>query len=279
MLAVIDFIKKWGVIMLKHVVAAIQMNCELGNKEGNLLKAQTLIKQALEQQATLIVLPELFNTGYRVEDQDWQYAETIPGETTSYLQRIATQHDITIIGCILERGEIEGMIFDTAFVIAKNGILGKYRKTHLWDQENLRFTRGDTLSVIQKGDLKMGLQICYEIGFPEGARLLTLQGANLLIYPSAFSEKRYYVWDTASKARAIENGCFVIAANRSGIEKQSTNFGGKSRIIDPQGNVLIEATKEDECIVATIDIQQVIQQRREVPYLRDLNKVLFYPSL
>lgn len=279
MLAVIDFIKKWGVIMLKHVVAAIQMNCALGNKDGNLQKAKTLIEQALEQHATFIVLPELFNTGYRVEEQDWQYAETIPGETTSYLQRIATQHDITIIGCILERGEIEGMIFDTAFVIAKNGVLGKYRKTHLWNQENLRFTRGDTLSVIQKGDLKMGLQICYEIGFPEGARILTLQGANMLIYPSAFGEKRYYVWDTASKARAIENGCFVIAANRSGIEKQSTYFGGKSRIIDPQGNVLIEATQEDECIVATIDIQRVIQQRREVPYLRDLNKVLFYPSL
>ena len=69
---------------LKHVVAAIQMNCELGNKEGNLQKAQTFIAQALEQQATLIVLPELFNIGYRVEEQDWQYAETIPGETTEF---------------------------------------------------------------------------------------------------------------------------------------------------------------------------------------------------
>jgi predicted amidohydrolase len=263
---------------LKHVVAAIQMNCELGNKEGNLQKAQTLIAQALEQQATLIVLPELFNTGYRVEEQDWQYAETIPGETTEFLQRIATQHDVTIIGCILERGEIEGTIFDTAIVIAKNGVLGKYRKTHLWDQENLRFNKGDELSIIQKGNLKMGLQICYEIGFPEGARILTLQGANILVYPSAFGEQRYYVWETASKARAIENGCFVIAANRSGVEKQSTHFGGKSRIIDPQGKVLVEAVLEDECIVATIDLQQVIQQRREVPYLRDLNKAVFRPS-
>ncbi|UED81569.1 carbon-nitrogen hydrolase family protein [Lysinibacillus sp. CD3-6] len=263
---------------LKHVVAAIQMNCELGNKEGNLQKAQTLIAQALEQQATLIVLPELFNTGYRVEEQDWQYAETIPGETTEFLQRMATQHEVKIIGCILERGEIEGTIFDTAFVIAKNGILGKYRKTHLWDQENLRFNRGDALAVIHQEDLKIGLQICYEIGFPEGARILTLQGANVLIYPSAFGEQRYYIWDTASKARAIENGCYVIAANRSGIEKQSTQFGGKSRIIDPQGKVLVEAVQEDECIVATIDLQRVIQQRREVPYLRDLNKAIFHPS-
>lgn len=263
---------------LKHVVAAVQMNCELCNKAGNLQKAQMLIEQALEQQATLIVLPELFNTGYRVEEQDWQYAETIPGETTDYLQRIATQHDVTMIGCILERGEIEGTIFDTAFVITKNGILGKYRKTHLWDQENIRFNRGDALSVIHKDDLKIGLQICYEIGFPEGARILTLQGANILVYPSAFGEKRYYVWDIASRARAIENGCFVIAANRSGSEKQSTHFGGKSRIIDPQGNVLAEAVQEDECIVATINLQRVIQQRREVPYLRDLNKAVFHPS-
>jgi len=94
---------------LKHVVAAIQMNCELGNKEGNLQKAQTFIAQALEQQATLIVLPELFNIGYRVEEQDWQFAETIPGETTEFLQRMATQHNVMIIGCILERGEIENI--------------------------------------------------------------------------------------------------------------------------------------------------------------------------
>ncbi|SSS89070.1 amidohydrolase [Acinetobacter baumannii] len=117
------------------------------------------------------------------------------------------------------------------------------------------------------------------MGFPEGARILALKGADLIIYPSAFGEERYYAWDIATKARALENGCYVIAANRTGIEKGETIFGGHSRILDPKGNILAEATKENEVIVTEIDMNKVSEQRKTIPYLRDLNNEIVIREL
>lgn len=255
-------------------VAAIQMNCTLGDKKENTKKASSLIHEAVKQGAKLIILPELFNTGYRVEEKDLELAETIPGETTAWLEEICKRNNTYIVGCILEKCPVNGVIFDTGVVVGPDGLIGSYRKTHLWDKENIRFTKGSEFQVFELGFARLGVQICYEIGFPEGSRSLTLRGADIIAYPSAFGKERIYAWDLASRSRALENGVFVIASNRTGIEKNETEFGGKSRIVDPTGKVLAEASLTDEVIMSEIDLGFVPVQRRKIPYLRDLNRQL-----
>lgn len=254
-------------------VAAIQMNCSLGNKQENLAKAKKLVGQAIQQGAKLIVLPELFNTGYRVEENDLDLAESIPGYTTDWMSEISAKSGIYLVGCILEKGQTEGLVFDTAVVVGPDGVIGSYRKIHLWDTENTRFAKGEEFPVFDLGFARLGMQICYEVGFPEGARILTLNGADIVVYPSAFGKARLYAWDVATRSRALENGIFLIACNRTGTEKGETTFGGTSRIVNPEGMILAEASQEDEVVISSeIDLDMVARQRRTIPYLRDLNK-------
>lgn len=126
---------------------------------------------------------------------------------------------------------------------------------------------------------KVGLQICYEIGFGVGANLLALQGAEVLIYPSAFGKARAYNWDLLSRARALENGCFVCACNHSGEEtsaklKQTLEFAGDSRIIAPNEKIIAQATKLNEVVIAEMDLNEVALQRQKIPYLQDFDTKL-----
>jgi predicted amidohydrolase len=256
-------------------VAAVQMNCELGNKKANLERAYKLIGDAAEKGAKLVVVPELFSTGYRVEEIDITLAEIIPGETTNWMVELSKKFNITLVGCILEKNQTQGLIFDTCVVTSPQGLEGSYRKTHLWDQEKNRFSKGESLPVFNLEWGNLGTQICYEIGFPELARVQALKGADIIVYPSAFGKARLYAWDLATRSRALENGCYIIAANRTGTEKSETVFGGHSRITSPQGEVLAEATEENEVIISTIDLDEVAKQRKQIPYLRDLDKSLY----
>lgn len=260
-------------IQTKYKAAAIQMVCELGNKGANIAKALSMIDEAIRQQAKLIVLPELFSTGYKVEKRDLQLSEEIPGETIDKLLKVANLERIYIAGAILEAGETLGVVYDTAFLVGPDGLIGKYRKIYLWDKENIRFARGKEYPVFHTPLGNIGLQICYEIGFPEGARFLTLKGANILLYPSAFGAPRKYVWEIAGRSRALENGCYVIASNRSGRE-QEIEFCGNSRIISPKGEVMVNAVDLDEVIICEIDLSMVKVQRNTIPYLRDLKQNL-----
>lgn len=256
-------------------VAAIQMDCIPGNKKENIDKSVSLLKESIDYGAKLVVLPELFSTGYWVKELDMELAETIPGETTLKLERIAKKQNIYIAGAILEHGEARGVIYDTAFFITPQGLNGIYRKICLWDTEKIRFKSASAYPSIFKSSIgNVGLQICYEIGFPEGARMLALQGADILLYPSAFGKPRLYIWDIATRSRAIENGVYLIAANRSGTEDNGKiEFAGHSRIVSPKGEILAEAENEDQVIVVDIDLSAIAKQRRAVPYLRDLEKL------
>lgn len=260
-------------------VAAVQMNPVPYDRQQNLEKAEQLINEAIQKNANLIVLPELFNTGYRVEDKDPEMAEEIPGYTTNWLIEIAKKHNIYLATAILEKTDVKGIVYDTALLVGPEGLVGTYRKTHLWDLENVRFTKGDELPVFKTPYGTIGLQICYEIGFPEGARVLALKGADIILYPSAFGKARRYAWDIASRSRALENGVFLVAANRTGTEKEETYFGGGSRVIDPLGTVLTKSEEESDVVVAELDLKQVTEQRRTLPYLRDLNRSLLASEL
>ena len=171
-------------------------------------------------------------------------------------------------GIIEEQG---GKLYDTAVTVSQHGLLGAYRKIHLWGGEKERFTPGnDTGTPMDCGNWKIGMQICYEAGFPEGARLQVLKGANALAYVAAFGAARAEVWDLATRARALENGCYVLASDRCGTEPCGTKFAGRSRIVAPDGTILAQVEEGEGIAVAKLELSNIQQQRAVLPYLKDL---------
>ena len=250
------------------LVAAVQMNCVLNDVAANLQKAERLIAGT---KADWVVLPELFNTGYVVKS-DEEMAECIADSPTiRWMQTVAQKQGILLSGCLMVK-RADGVITDTAISVNANGIVAEYDKVHLWNGEEARFKNGNRLmQPFRYQDFQIGMQICYEIGFPELSRLMVLAGANVLMYTAAFGRARYQVWDIQSKARALENGAYVVACNRAGTDEEVV-LGGRSRIVAPDGSVIVEASVlDDEVIEAELDIEKVIEARRTVPYLRDLN--------
>ncbi|MUU57975.1 carbon-nitrogen hydrolase family protein [Helicobacter pylori] len=272
--------------------AVIQMQSKPYALNENLQLALNLAKEAHNKGANLIILPELFDSGYCVNDKDAEFGinlkaiehgeETLKSETLRALSGFAKSSDTHIVACSIEKNNKK--LYDSAYIIPPKGkIVGKHRKIYLWGDEKSRFKRGKKYEVftLDFGDFstKVGLQICYEIGFGVGANLLALQGAEVLIYPSAFGKARAYNWDLLSKARALENGCFVCACNHSGGEtnaklKQTLEFAGDSRIIAPNGKIIAQATKLNEVIIAEMDLNEVALQRQKIPYLQDFDTKL-----
>ncbi|MFP6318133.1 carbon-nitrogen hydrolase family protein [Helicobacter pylori] len=272
--------------------AVIQMQSKPYALNENLQLALNLAKEAHNKGANLIVLPELFDSGYCVNDKDADFGidfkaiehgeETLKSETLSALSNFAKSNKVHLVACSIEKTNKK--LYDSAYIIPpKGGIVGKHRKIYLWGDEKSHFKRGKKYEVftLDFGDFstKVGLQICYEIGFGVGANLLALQGAEVLIYPSAFGKARAYNWDLLSKARALENGCFVCACNRSGEEtnaqlKQTLEFAGDSRIIAPNGKIIAQATKLNEVIIAEMDLNEAALQRQKIPYLQDFDTKL-----
>ncbi|RDY78487.1 carbon-nitrogen hydrolase family protein [Helicobacter pylori] len=272
--------------------AVIQMQSKPYALNENLQLALNLAKEAHNKGADLIVLPELFDSGYCTNDKDAEFGinlkaiehgeETLKSETLRALSDFAKSSDTHIVACSIEKTNQK--LYDSAYIIPpKGGIVGKHRKIYLWGDEKSRFKRGKKYEVftLDFGDFstKVGLQICYEIGFGVGANLLALQGAEILIYPSTFGKARAYNWDLLSRARALENGCFVCACNHSGEEtnaqlKQTLEFAGDSRIIAPNGKIIARATKLNEVIIAEMDLNEVALQRQKIPYLQDFDTKL-----
>ncbi len=262
----------------KLKVALIQFAPLSYEREQNLNKSLIFTQTALEQGAKLVVLPELFDSGYCVEDKDFSYALSLEKELPSSLKELAKKYEAYIIACSIEKED--DILYDTAFIVGKEGLVGKYRKIYLFRDEKKRFARGQDYPVFElvfkDFSLKLGLQICYEIGFGEGARFLALQGAELICYPSAFGKARAYVWDLASRARALESGAFVLAANRCGSEisklsGENLEFAGRSKIINPKGEILSELSEKEDISYAVLDITQVKAQREYLTYLKDLD--------
>ncbi len=264
---------------MKNVtVAAIQMDCVLGEKQPNLEKAAQYIKQAAGKGAELITLPELFSTGYRTEAEDRQLAEQIPGFTTEWLKDKSKTYHVYLAGAILEYDPVDEQIYDTCILTGPEGYIGKYRKTHLWDNEKERFSKGTDLPVFKTAIGTIGLQICYEIGFPEISRIMALKGAEIIVCTSAFGMPRLYAWELATQSRALENGAFLIAANRTGTDK-GTTFAGHSRIVNPQGSIFATLKEEEGYVIQTLNQEEILAQRERIPYLSDHNKELYMKNL
>ena len=260
----------------------------------NMQHLATKIRQLAQQGAELIVLQELHNSLYfcQVESVDnFDLAEPIPGPSTDFFGHLAKELGVVIVTSLFER-RAPGLYHNTAVVLEKDGsIAGQYRKMHIPDDpayyEKFYFTPGDLgFHPIQTSVGLLGVLVCWDQWYPEAARLMALQGADLLIYPTAIGyessdtpdeqERQRMAWQTVQRGHSVANGLPVVTVNRVGLEpdpSQQTNgiqFWGTSFVAGPQGELLFEAPKDQEvATVVDVDMQRSEQVRRWWPFLRD----------
>lgn len=275
---------KTGIIQ-QHNTADIQDNRQ---------RLAESIRSLAKQGAELIVLQELHNSLYfcQTENVDlFDLAETIPGPSTDFFGALARELQVVIVTSLFER-RAPGLYHNTAVVLEKDGsIAGKYRKMHIPDDpayyEKFYFTPGDLgFHPIQTSVGRLGVLVCWDQWYPEAARLMALQGADMLIYPTAIGyessdtpdeqERQRMAWQTVQRGHAVANGLPVVTVNRTGHEpdpcKQTNGiqFWGTSFVAGPQGELLYEAPRDSETTaIIDVNLQRSEQVRRWWPFLRD----------
>ena len=274
-------------------IGFLQQHNEADTKQ-NLLRLAKGISDLASRGAELIVLQELHNSLYfcQVENVDnFDLAEPIPGPSTAFFSELAKQLQVVIVTSLFER-RAPGLYHNTAVVLDKDGsIAGKYRKMHIPDDpayyEKFYFTPGDIgFKPIDTSIGRLGVLVCWDQWYPEAARLMALQGAELLIYPTAIGyessdtaeeqQRQRMAWQTVQRGHAVANGLHVVTVNRVGHEADpsgQTNgiqFWGTSFVAGPQGELIYEASQdEEESIIVDIDLKRSEQVRRWWPFLRD----------
>ncbi len=274
-------------------VGIIQQTCT-ANREENMQKLARSIKEVAAQGAELVVLQELHNSLYFCQTENtelFDLAEPIPGPSTEFYGAIARECGVVLVTSLFER-RVAGLYHNTAVVFEKDGtIAGKYRKMHIPDDpayyEKFYFTPGDMgFNPIQTSVGKLGVQVCWDQWYPEGARLMALAGAEILIYPTAIGyessdteeeqSRQREAWTTVQRGHAVANGLPVVAVNRTGHEPDPSGqtrgiqFWGSSFVSGPQGEMLYRAPIDEEvATVVEIDMKRSENVRRWWPFLRD----------
>ena len=273
--------------------ALIQQTCT-ADVELNKKKMAAAIRDAARQGAELVVLQELHNSLYfcQVERTDlFDLAEPVPGPSTAFYGELARELGVVIVTSLFER-RAPGLCHNTAVVIERDGsIAGRYRKMHIPDDpayyEKFYFTPGDLgFRPVQTSVGCLGVQVCWDQWYPEGARLMALRGADLLIYPTAIGyastdtpaeqARQREAWTTVQRGHAVANGLPVVAVNRTGFEPdpsactEGIRFWGSSFAVGPQGEFLYRAPEDEEVVaVVDVDLRRSEQVRRWWPFLRD----------
>jgi predicted amidohydrolase len=260
--------------MTQITVACIQMDVRLCHTEENLLKAVSMAEQAISEGARLIILPEVFSTGFCYERMEAS-AQTITGQVVSTLLDFSLNHDCVIVTSIIEKG-FTGRYHNLGLCIESGEITGTYRKTHPFKRERQYFSAGDEISPIRlrNHDLVIGLEICYELRFPEVARKLSLSGSDILITIAEFPNPRHNIWRTLALARAIENQIPHIACNRTG-ESGETSFFGGSVIVSASGEILQEAGEEECILLQVIDTGETAEVRDAITVFQDRREDIY----
>lgn len=256
-------------------------------------RAETLVRQAAADGAELVCLPELFRSRYFCQTEDYQrfgLAEPVPGPSTERFAGLARELDVAIVLSLFEE-RAPGLYHNTAALVdGDHGYVGKYRKMHIPDDprfyEKFYFTPGDLgFKVYPAKRAQLGLLVCWDQWYPEAARLTALMGAQVLFYPTAIGwhpEERDQVgpaqhgaWETMQRSHAIANGCFVVAANRTGFEPDPSGeggivFWGQSFVAGPDGAILARAGEDEETVLhVELDFSRIAVQRQGWPFFRD----------
>jgi N-carbamoylputrescine amidase len=269
-------------------VGTVQMSCT-EKPEENLNKAIAGIREAAAKGAQIVCLQELFTSLYFCDVEDYEnfkLAEAIPGPSTDALSKVAKELGVVLIASLFEK-RTEGIYHNTTAVLDADGTyLGKYRKMHIPDDpayyEKFYFTPGDLgYKIFKTKFATIGVLICWDQWYPEGARITSLMGAQVLFYPTAIgwatsqdeltNSEQFNAWQTIQKSHAVANGVHVVSVNRVGFEQNGAmKFWGGSFVANPFGRVLYQASHENEEVnVLTLDLSKTDSYRTHWPFLRD----------
>jgi N-carbamoylputrescine amidase len=281
-------------------IGLVQTSCSLDPNE-NLAKTEWKVREAAARGAQVVCLQELFRSQYFCREENaelFALAESIPGPSTETLGKLARELKVVIVTSLFER-RAAGLYHNTAAVLGPDGeIAGLYRKMHIPDDplyfEKYYFTPGDLgFGSIATPYGRLGVLVCWDQWYPEGARIAALSGADLLVYPTAIgwhpSEKAQYgaaqldAWRTIQRAHAIANGIYVAAVDRVGYEgppEHGLEFWGSSFVADPFGQVIAQAScDQEEILIAECDPRRMEEVRRNWPFLRDRRIDAYAPIL
>jgi N-carbamoylputrescine amidase len=249
------------------------------NKQENIDKAISFIEKGVQQDVQVFGLQELFFSPYFAAEQDnkwFEWAEPIPGPTTSIMQEVAKKHKVVIVVPVFEEAN-RGVYYNTTAVIDADGeILGLYRKNHIpqlkgfW--EKFYFKPGNLgYPVFDTAYCKVGVYTCYDRHFPEGARILGLNGAEIVFNPSATVDSlSKYLWELEQPAHAVANMYYVGAINRVGKEMEESPFFGSSYFVNPRGQIIEKGSyDQEEIIIADLDLDMITETRKLWQFYRD----------
>ena len=258
-------------------IALLQMNCS-GKREENLARAEKMIREAASKKAQVLLLPEVFHELFFITDLNARYFETaeqIPGPITDAMCKLARELGVVIVAPIYESVD-RSVYYNSAAVIDADGkLIGVYRKNHIplntIFYEKLYFKPGNLgYPVFDTRFGKIGILICHDRHYPEGARALALNGAEIVLIPSATPDKSLSrkVWEKELCAHAIFNEYFVAGLNRTGVEGNYVYYG-QSVVFDPTGEMMAQAGPDEEVLIADCNLDLITQRRRAWQFYRD----------
>jgi predicted amidohydrolase len=249
-------------------ITLAQMNIALGDVRRNMGRAEELVAEAARRGSHLVLLPELWTTGYALS-QGKELASTLNTGTFAEVSALALQHKISVVGSMLEKRGTA--VANTAAFMAPNGrSMGVYRKLHLFRlmDEDRWLQPGEAPLALDLPWGRTGIAICYDLRFPELFRRYSVDGAKIILIPAEWPMPRIEHWRTLLQARAIENQCYIVACNTVG-EIGDTVFGGHSMIVDPWGKIVVEAGEQPQTLTVDIEMDLVDEVRKRIPIFED----------
>ena len=257
-------------------VAVLQMQVACGQPEQNIENLHHLADQAMEAQPDVLLLPELWLTGFYPRPIR-SYADSNGQKTCAMLSALAQKYQVNLVGGTVPI-TLGDKVFNTSYIFDRQGqLVTAYQKTHLFSPsgEDRDFTAGEQLVTFYLDGIKCGILVCYDIRFPEAARKLALADTSLLFIPAAWPQKRLRHWQTLIRARAIENQLFVIACNAAGTDGSGQKLAGHSAIIDPWGETLAEACADESILQGTIQTDTQTKIRKTINVFHDRRPTLY----
>ena len=265
-------------------LALCQMNV-IDDKAENLKKANLMIAQCVEENVDFIVLPEMFNCPYSNDKFIEYQEEEKDSPTLNKISSLAGENNVYILAGSIPEKEGDNL-YNTSYLFGRNGeIIAKHRKMHLFDidvkdkitfKESDVLTAGDNFTVVDTEFGKIGIGICYDIRFPELARIMTEKGALILFYPGAFNMTTDPAhWELLFRSRALDNQVFCVGVAPALNESASYHSYGHSIIADPWGEIITQASEKEELIISEIDLDEIKKIREELPLLKNKREDLY----
>lgn len=259
----------------KWKIALAQLNCEEGNKESNLLKMENAIEMAYNEGADILVMPEMFLTGFVSRDKLEHLAESRQGASFKRIQKKLAEFPLHFVYTFPEYAGKDIIYNTTSFINRDTKNIQYYRKIHLFDDERMIVNRSNEWTEVVVEGVKFGLLTCYDIEFPEASRVLALKGVKVILTPSANMTPYEHRHRTFITSRAMENHVFVVYCNRVG-ENSKYKYKGESVVISPDGRVVMEIPNSVEAIrMAEINIREVEESKSIFNYLEERRPELY----